>query len=93
MNVIKTAITLLGATGVAATQDTPSIVMNSLVMVCHIDGVCGTRLEHLFADINECNSTTSNACQQICTNIPGSYTCQCNSGYRLNSDERSCAGI
>lgn len=45
-----------------------------------------------FVDVNECNSDADNACQQICTDIPGSYTCQCNSGYRLNADERTCTG-
>jgi len=31
-------------------------------------------------DINECSS---NPCQQICTNILGSYQCSCNNGYTL----------
>ena len=45
----------------------------------------------MHADINECNS--SNACQHTCVNTPGSYMCQCNTGYRLNGDGRTCAGI
>ncbi|XP_048586862.1 uncharacterized protein LOC5519391 isoform X2 [Nematostella vectensis] len=32
-------------------------------------------------DINECSSGSS-VCQQVCTNIPGSYTCECWQGYR-----------
>lgn len=43
-------------------------------------------------DINECNSTTANGCQQICINNPGSYSCSCNSGFSLNSDGLTCSG-
>lgn len=42
-------------------------------------------------DIDECRSTTTNSCQQMCTNTPGSYTCSCGTGYRLNGDGRTCA--
>lgn len=31
-----------------------------------------------FSDVNECNS---NPCQHTCTNVPGSFTCQCHSCY------------
>jgi len=37
-------------------------------------------MHYLLVDINEC---TSHPCQQICTNTPGSYQCNCNSGYVL----------
>ncbi len=40
-------------------------------------------------DIDEC-SGTSHGCDQICTNTPGSYICDCNSGYRLGADKRGC---
>ena len=29
-------------------------------------------------------------CGQNCTNIPGSFTCSCNSGYTLDTDNRTC---
>ena len=41
------------------------------------------------ADINECSTRTHN-CAQRCTNTAGSYTCSCNSGYRLAANGRSC---
>ena len=43
------------------------------------------------SDINECEEQTDR-CTQDCTNSAGSYTCSCNSGYRLQSDGFSCNG-
>jgi len=44
-------------------------------------------------DIDECISSSTNMCQQNCVNIPGSYSCQCRAGYRLNTDGLSCSGM
>ena len=43
-------------------------------------------------DIDECADDNS-GCSQICTNIPGSFECQCRDGYHLieNSTTR-CTG-
>lgn len=43
-------------------------------------------------DINECESNNG-GCDHICTNTESSYTCSCNSGYQLESDEHKCTGI
>jgi hypothetical protein len=43
-------------------------------------------------DINEC-SADLNRCQQICENMEGSFRCQCDAGFQLNSDQTTCAGI
>ena len=43
-------------------------------------------------DINECRQKTD-ACEQTCTNTPGSYECECNHGYKLRRDGRSCIGM
>ena len=46
-------------------------------------------------DINECTTTDATSmheCSQVCVNTEGSYICQCQSGYRLSVDERSCDG-
>ena len=43
------------------------------------------------ADVNEC-SARGHSCAHICVNNPGSYTCDCNHGYTLDRDARSCIG-
>lgn len=40
-------------------------------------------------DIDECRY---GYCQQLCANVPGSYSCTCNPGFTLNDDGRSCQG-
>ena len=42
------------------------------------------------SDIDECLERTDN-CDHVCNNTVGSYTCECNSGYILQSDGHSCA--
>ena len=39
-----------------------------------------------------CSSNATNNCEQTCINNDGSYTCQCRTGYQLNSDEMTCVG-
>lgn len=29
-------------------------------------------------------------CEQVCISAPGVYTCDCNKGYTLNEDEKTC---
>ena len=43
-------------------------------------------------DINECQSTSLNRCQQQCINTIGSYKCGCNTGYQLSHDGKTCTG-
>ena len=40
-------------------------------------------------DINECLLGSHN-CEQLCSNVPGSFNCSCRSGYILNNDGRTC---
>ena len=42
-------------------------------------------------DINECLHGT-NSCTQLCNNTLGSYTCYCNTGFKLATDHRTCSG-
>ena len=42
------------------------------------------------ADIDECQ-VNSSVCNQVCTNSAGSYTCSCEQGYKLNTDNQ-CIG-
>ena len=46
----------------------------------------------LVTDIDECSANNLNECSQKCLNSPGSYECDCNSGYALNKDGRACDG-
>uniref|UniRef100_A0A8C6V9U6 Fibulin 5 n=1 Tax=Naja naja TaxID=35670 RepID=A0A8C6V9U6_NAJNA len=41
-------------------------------------------------DIDECRY---GYCQQLCANVPGSYSCTCNPGFVLNEDGRSCQDV
>ena len=55
--------------------------------------LCKSKIGELLplSDIDECITNRDN-CQQTCTNTRGSFTCGCGSGYRLNSDGRTCRG-
>ncbi|XP_031574160.1 mucin-like protein isoform X5 [Actinia tenebrosa] len=44
------------------------------------------------SDFDECDSVT-HGCSQICTNTPGSFACNCNQGYVLNADGRTCDDV
>ena len=43
-------------------------------------------------DINEC-SDDNGGCDHTCTNTIGSYSCGCDDGYELDTDEHTCIGI
>ena len=44
------------------------------------------------SDINECASADTNSCDPnaACTNNPGSYACQCNSGFTGDGLDEDC---
>ena len=42
-------------------------------------------------DVNECN-TTNGGCHQVCNNNIGSFECECNTGYYLGSNNKTCYG-
>ena len=52
-----------------------------------------TSISHIYSisDTDECN-TTNGGCEQVCTNILGSFYCSCNNGYQLQQDGSSCNG-
>ena len=43
-------------------------------------------------EINECAEGIA-GCNQLCTNLNGSYTCSCNHGFHLANDGHQCEGI
>lgn len=45
-----------------------------------------------FLDIDEC-SNNNGGCEKICTNILGSYYCDCPEGLRIGDDLKSCEDI
>ena len=45
-----------------------------------------------FTDINECNGLLV-SCEHSCINTVGSYECDCDNGYELHSNGRSCNGL
>ena len=47
-------------------------------------------LSILFEDIGEC-FLHNGGCEHKCVNTPGSFHCECNQGYRLNADGKSCS--
>lgn len=61
-----------------------------------IYNVCGCSGNYLnasqgCADVNECK-LQSNPCSQKCCNTAGSYYCECNQWYTLQSDKQTCIG-
>ena len=46
----------------------------------------------LLIDINECDELNG-GCQHNCTNANGSYSCSCNTDYRLNDDGHNCTEL
>ena len=76
------------------------LIMVLDVMVSHILQKCRS---HTFntetgynlmtcIDVDECAESTV-GCAQTCSNVPGSYFCSCESGYRLTSDRLGCVDI
>ena len=46
----------------------------------------------VFADIDEC-AISNGGCEQLCTNLPGTYECSCISGYHKSKDSKRCEGM
>ena len=46
----------------------------------------------LYSDINECNKRNG-GCSQLCVNKKGSFECRCRTGFKLQTDGRTCSGI
>ena len=39
------------------------------------------------------NNESLNNCSQICINTIGSFVCECNIGYQLSDDLKTCSGM
>ncbi|KAH8849537.1 Neurogenic locus notch likerotein 1 [Schistosoma japonicum] len=85
--------------GYVVAQDNPKkCIPTECLTKCHLgNGKCdqagkcqclkGYEGEWCNIDINECTLGTHN-CDQICINTPGSYLCDCHSGYKLNATNK-----
>ena len=93
MAVLRHAMTQLPATPAPVIQAIVWQVTDMLAMVNYY--IMHTQFDlmhdHLLPDINECQEGTD-GCAQMCDNTIGSYTCDCHTGFRLNSDSRNCNG-
>ena len=47
---------------------------------------------HCSTDIDEC-AEVNGGCQHTCVNTEGSFLCDCDDGYELDSDGLGCNGI
>ena len=71
--------------------DPPFLARVSHVRLCWALYYLYTYTSHINLDVDECLEGTD-TCAQTCTNVVGSYTCSCDPGYRLGSDNRQCSG-
>ena len=46
-----------------------------------------------FVDVDECSAGTHVCTPHTCINNDGSYTCECNTGFLLVTDEITCSGM
>ncbi|XP_044134960.1 bone morphogenetic protein 1 [Bufo gargarizans] len=46
---------------------------------------------HYFKEVDECSRPNKGGCAQRCVNTLGSYKCDCDPGYELAADKKSCA--
>ena len=91
-SVLRIVLTMSVLTHAAAMQDTPSIQMDTIVMV-RTPGPYIIVFNVVYSvDIDECGLGT-HQCAQDCSNTVGSYTCSCQTGYTLNADGRRCDGM
>ena len=53
--------------------------------------VCNLRYNVFLIDINECEDNNG-GCPQLCKNTEGSFECECDVGYMLSLDGKTCTG-
>ncbi|VDL66068.1 unnamed protein product [Nippostrongylus brasiliensis] len=65
---------------------------NEITCFCNVGYLLNEVDRHSCQDINEC-SVGNAGCSQLCVNLPGSYECQCKTGYTMSYDRRTCEDI
>jgi hypothetical protein len=102
MNVLKTLMAVLRCVPTQMAATLAPVVQAIAWQVIDVDVMVNTypnklqsnvKFDPIFhSDINECNENTD-ACDHLCSNTVGSYTCNCRTGYRLASNGLTCNGI
>ena len=72
-------------------QDTLFHVPISLILYKHPP--CNYHIYLYFLTLLGVNVCNQMSCEHKCINTNGSFLCQCNAGYVLNADKRSCDGM
>ncbi|XP_064646226.1 low-density lipoprotein receptor-related protein 2-like [Lineus longissimus] len=62
-------------------------------LVCNKNPDCPDRSDEAHCNVDECATMTSNQCQHKCINTVTSFYCECNPGYKLSTNRRSCRDI
>ena len=47
--------------------------------------------QNVYLDVNECE-VSNGGCEHKCKNTNGSYVCQCNKGFVLDGNGKTCSG-
>ena len=47
--------------------------------------------QNIYLDVNECE-VSNGGCEHKCKNTNGSYVCQCNKGFALDGNGKTCSG-
>ena len=53
---------------------------------------CVSLIKDLYIDIDECSDPQVHGCQHTCVNTIGSFYCDCDPGYTLDTNGKTCTG-
>ncbi|KAK3083345.1 hypothetical protein FSP39_020255 [Pinctada imbricata] len=62
-------------------------------LVCNKKFDCGDQSDEKKCNVNECASDLTNQCDHKCVDTLTSFKCECNPGYKLSTDWRTCKDI
>ncbi|XP_033127863.1 low-density lipoprotein receptor-related protein 2-like [Anneissia japonica] len=65
----------------------------SATLVCNKIDDCQDQSDEEHCGINECDNAAANQCAHGCVDLPTSFRCTCEDGYKLAADGRACEDI